>query len=85
MAQSSVKANLWGFDQVDKTACYTSGLRVKFFFLFWSNMTMAKGVSHKQEFFESQIFSRQNWPKAEVSTNGSKSSAREYFWEIQLS
>ena len=26
-------------------------------------MTMTKGVSHKQEFFESPIFSRQNLPK----------------------
>ena len=34
MAQSSVKANLWGFDQVDKTACYTPGWRGNFFFSF---------------------------------------------------
>ena len=55
MAQSSFKANLGGFDQVDKAACYTSG--GIFFFLFCSNMSMAKGDSHKQELFELQIFS----------------------------
>ena len=56
MAQSSFKANLGGFDQIDKAACYTSGLR-GIFFLFCSNMSMAMGDSHKQELFELQIFS----------------------------
>ena len=31
---------------------------------------MTKGVSHKQEFFESQVFSCQNWPKREFYTEG---------------
>ena len=33
MAQSSFRANLGGFDQVNKTACYTSGFRGRFFSL----------------------------------------------------
>ena len=33
-------------------------------------MTMTQGVSHKQEFFELQIFSRQNWPKPEFNAKG---------------
>ena len=32
--QSSFRAKLRGFDQVDKTACYTSGFRGRFFFSF---------------------------------------------------
>ena len=35
-------------------------------------MAMSKGVSHKQEFFESQIFSCQNWPKREIYAKGQK-------------
>ena len=45
---------------------------------------MAKGFSHKQEFFESKIFSRQNRPEREFSSNAYKSSAPKYFWEIWL-
>ena len=60
MAQSSFRPNLGCFDQVDKTACYTAGLRGIFFFLSCSNMTMAIGVSQKQEFFELIIFHVQN-------------------------
>ena len=55
------------------------------FFLFCSYMTMAKGLSHKQELFDSIIFSRQNWGIREFYTNTYKSSAHPYFWEIWLS
>ena len=33
---------------------------------------MAKGVSHKQEFFESKFFSRQNWAERKFSLNAYK-------------
>ena len=45
---------------------------------------MAKGFSHKQEFFESKIFSRQNRLEPEFSSNAYKSLAPKYFWEIRL-
>ena len=48
-------------------------------------MTMTKGVSHKQEFFESVIFSRQNWPEREFQTHGHKCSAPDFFVDIKLS
>ena len=48
-------------------------------------MTMTMDVSHKQEFFESDIFSRQNGLKSEFHTHRHKSSAREYFWENKAS
>ena len=33
---------------------------------------MSKGVSQKEEFFESQLFSCQNWPKRENYAKGQK-------------
>ena len=47
-------------------------------------MTMTKGVSHKQEFFESVIFSRQNWPEREFQTYGHKTSAPHFFLDIKV-
>ena len=57
MAQSSFKANLGGFDQVDKAACYTSGLRGIFFFFFAPICPWPRMILHKPELFELQIFS----------------------------
>ena len=48
-------------------------------------MAMTKGVSQKQEFFESVIFSRQNWPEREFQTHGHKSSAPHFFLDIKVS
>ena len=48
-------------------------------------MTMTKGVSYKQEFFESVIFSRQNWPKREFQTIFDKCSAPHFFLDIKVS
>ena len=35
-------------------------------------MAMSKGVSHKKDFFESQISLCQNWPKREIYAKGQK-------------
>ena len=48
-------------------------------------MTISKGISQEQEFFESHYFSYQNGPKSEFHTHGNKPSAREYFWENKAS
>ena len=48
-------------------------------------MTISKGISQEQEFFESHYFSHQNGPKSEFHTNCHKTLAREYFWENKAS
>ena len=48
-------------------------------------MTMTKGLSHKQEFFESKIFSRQNRPEREFQAHDHKCSARDFFLDIKVS
>ena len=48
-------------------------------------MAMTKGVSQKQEFFESVIFSCQNWPEREFQTHGHKCSAHHFFLDIKVS
>ena len=48
-------------------------------------MTITKGVSQGQEFFESHYFSCQNGPKSEFHTYCYKTSAHDYFLENKAS
>ena len=48
-------------------------------------MTITKGVSQEQEFFELHYFSHQNGPKSELHTYRHKTLAREYFLENKAS
>ena len=48
-------------------------------------MTISKGISQEQEFFESHYYSHQNGPQPEFHTYRHKTSAREYFLENKAS
>ena len=48
-------------------------------------MTISKGISQEQEFFESHCYSHQNGPQPEFHTYHHKTSAREYFRENKAS
>ena len=63
MEQSIFRANLRGFDQVDKTACYTSGFRGRFFSLLLPN-------DHGQGCFtQTKTFSIANFFNAKIDQN----------------
>ena len=48
-------------------------------------MTISKGISQEQEFFESHYYSHQNGPQPEFHTYCHKTLARKYFWENKAS
>ena len=48
-------------------------------------MTISKGISQEQEFFESHYYSHQNGPQPEFHTYRHKTLAREYFLENKAS
>ena len=48
-------------------------------------MTISKGISQEQVFFESHYYSHQNGPQPEFHTYRHKTSAREYFLENKAS
>ena len=48
-------------------------------------MTISKGISQEQEFFESHYYSHQNGPQPEFHTYHHKTSARVYFLENKAS